>query len=496
MLPGRFARIVLNSAASYKGPAMTLHHWKKNERESGTLAVYIGAFLYSAVIIFFCVFIFFRDDYKEKERLTRFYGYLFADRISRQLYDLSTDLIPLYTLASVDNWGVEDFNTTAQELAKSRPEIIAINLAPNGVVTHIFPFEANKNTLGHDLLKDEERRQEAELAKETQKITLSGPFHLRQGGIGLAFRQPIYFSSGKGENDFWGFAVIIYRFPEVLLSRVNFEILTQAEFSWRLWRIDPTDGKKVVLLHSGEIRDDFFTYEIELQNAIWHIDISPKNGFLNFERIAILVSVSLIICIAVSFLVVYFVKLIAQYRDIKKEVLLDSLTGLHNKKFFWDTFEPQLEKYLNSYGTRNMNLFLCVFDLNNFKHINDSYGHMTGDQILIEFSKKLLQELDYNEFAVRFGGDEFIAVLYCPLADGMDVPQRIREMKSRLEFTYRIGKEDLKVTVSMGALSPCTEMLVEKPAHISAAEFFLELADRRMYMEKNSRMENRSPQRA
>ena len=137
---------------------MTLHHWKKNERASGTFAVYIGAFLYSAVIIFFCVFIFFRDDYKEKERLTRFYGYLFADRISRQLYDLSTDLIPLYTLASVDNWGVEDFNTTAQEIAKSRPEIIAINLAPNGVVTHIFPFEANKSTLGHNLLKDEERR--------------------------------------------------------------------------------------------------------------------------------------------------------------------------------------------------------------------------------------------------------------------------------------------------------------------------------------------------
>ena len=195
-------------------------------------------------------------------------------------------------------------------------------------------------------------------------------------------------------------------------------------------------------------------------------------------------------------MVVYFVKLIAQYRDIKKEVLLDSLTGLHNKKFFWDTFEPLLEKYLNSYGTRNTNLFLCVFDLNNFKHINDSYGHMTGDQILIEFSQKLLQELDYNEFAVRFGGDEFIAVLYCPLADGMDVPQRIREMKSRLEFTYRIGKEDLNVTVSMGALSPSTDMLVEKPAHMSAAEFFLELADRRMYMEKNSRTENRSPQRA
>lgn len=469
---------------------MTLHHWKKRERESGTLAVYIGAFIYSAVIIFFCVFIFFRDDYNEKERLTRFYGYLFADRISRQLHDLSNDLIPLYTLASVTGWGVEDFNTTAQEITKSRPEVVAINLAPNGVVTHIFPYEENKSTLGHDLLKDEERRKEAELAKETQKITLSGPFHLRQGGVGLAFRQPIYFPSDKENDTFWGFAIIIYRFPDVIVSRVNFEILTQAEFSWRLWRIDPTDGKKVVLLHSGEVLDDFFTYEIELQNATWHIDISPKSGFLNFERIAILVSISLIICTAVSFLVVYFVKLFAKYRDIKKEVFLDSLTGLHNKKFFWDTFDPLLEKYLHSYNTRSTNLFLCVFDLNNFKHINDSYGHMAGDQILIEFSQKLLQELDYNEFAVRFGGDEFIAVLYCPLTDNIDFSKRIQEMKSRLEFTCRIGKEDLNVTVSMGALSPCTDMLKEKPAHMSAGEFFLELADRRMYIEKNSRMKS------
>lgn len=275
---------------------------------------------------------------------------------------------------------------------------------------------------------------------------------------------------------------------------MNFEILTQAEFSWRLWRIDPTDGKKVTLLHSGEILDDFFTYEIELQNAVWHLDISPKSGFLNLERIVVLISISLIICTAVSFLVVYFVKLIAKYKDIKKEVFLDSLTGLHNKKFFWDTFDPQLEKYLHSYDTRSTNLFLCVFDLNNFKRINDNYGHMIGDQILIEFSKKLLQELDYNEFAVRFGGDEFIAVLYCPLTDSMDLPNRIQEMKSRLEFTYRIGKEDLHVSVSMGAISPCPDVLAGKPAHMSAGEFFLELADRRMYIEKNSRVESRSLQ--
>lgn len=451
---------------------MALHHWKKKERESGTLAVYIGAFIYSAVIIFFCVFIFFRDDYKEKQRLTQFYGYLFAERISRQFHDLSNDLLPLYTLASVKGWGIEDFNTTAQKISKSRPEIIAINLAPNGIVRHIFPYEENKNTFGHDLLKDEERKNEAELAKETKKITLSGPFHLRQGGVGLAFRQPIYFSSDTGKNEFWGFAVIIYRFPDIMVSRVNFEILSQAEFSWRLWRIDPTDGKKVVLLHSKEAPDDFFTYEIKLQNATWHLDISPKNGFLNLERIAVLVSVSLIICSIVSLLAAYFVNIVSKYKDIKKEVVLDSLTGLHNKKFFWETFEPLLEKYIQGYDTRSTNLFLCVFDLNNFKHINDTHGHIIGDQILIKFSKKLLQELDYNEFAVRFGGDEFIAVLNCPLAEGMDSPKRIQDMKSRLEFTYCIGKEDLNVTVSMGAISPCHDMLLGKPAHMSSGEFF------------------------
>lgn len=472
---------------------MTLHHWKKSERASGTLAVYIGAFAYSAIIIFFCLFIFFRGEYTEKERLTRFYGYLFADKISRQLRELSSDLIPLYTLASVKGWGVEDFNTTAQKITKNRPEIMAINLAPNGVVTHIFPYEENKSTFGHNLLKDEERKKEAELARATQKITLSGPFQLRQGGVGLAFRQPIYFPSAVGENTFWGFAVVIYRFPDVIASRVNFEILTQAEFSWRLWRIDPTNGKEVVLLSSGETLNDFFTYEIELQNATWYMDISPKNGFINFKRIAILVSVSLVICAAVSLLAVYIVKLIAKYKDIKKEVFLDSLTGLHNKKFFWDTFEPLLENYLRSYGTRSTNLFLCIFDLNNFKHINDSYGHIIGDQILIEFSKNLLQELDYNEFAVRFGGDEFIAVLHCPLTDGVDSPKRICDMKSRLEFTYRIGKEALHVTASMGVISPREDMLLEKPARMSAGEFFLELADRRMYIEKNSRQESRIP---
>lgn len=163
-----------------------------NKMNTKLLVKFWGVFLYSSLVVAAFIGIFFKFEYDEKHRLAQFYGYIFSEEISNQFYELARDVMPLYTLISINKDETGSFYSTAQKILISRPEIIALNLAKNGIVSHVFPYEENKKAIGHNLLQDEARKVEALRAKDTQKITVSGPFHLRQGGVGLAFRQPIY----------------------------------------------------------------------------------------------------------------------------------------------------------------------------------------------------------------------------------------------------------------------------------------------------------------
>ncbi|WP_300800242.1 CHASE domain-containing protein [uncultured Desulfovibrio sp.] len=129
----------------------------------------------------------------------------------------------------------DKFEQLAEGIIKANAEIININLAKDGIVSNVFPYVTNSQALGHNLLRAEDRKQEAILAKESRKMTLSGPFDLLQGGTGLAFRQPIFLprSPGEREKTFWGFCIVTYHFLQILTTRVDFGILPPPAFPGR-----------------------------------------------------------------------------------------------------------------------------------------------------------------------------------------------------------------------------------------------------------------------
>ena len=84
---------------------------------------------------------------------------------------------------------------------------------------------------------------------------------------------------------------------------------------------------------------------------------------------------------------------------------LDSLTGLLNKEAFKNSVEKELLDHKVSHA-------LLVIDLDNFKEINDNYGHMEGDEIIINVAKIIRNEISTEDLAGRFGGDEFFILFY------------------------------------------------------------------------------------
>ena len=149
----------------------------------------------------------------------------------------------------------------------------------------------------------------------------------------------------------------------------------------------------------------------------------------------------------IAFLVIplYFFKLVAELRSnifqLHKEVddsnykaLHDPLTKLPNRTYFNET----LKIYMNNYETNNKHFALLFIDIDEFKMINDSFGHEVGDQVLIEVSKRI-GSLD--AFITRLGGDEFVALLTYNSKDELD--------KQLVKLMNNIGKKCLNLKIHL-----------------------------------------------
>ncbi|MDE5681132.1 MAG: GGDEF domain-containing protein [Mailhella sp.] len=128
---------------------------------------------------------------------------------------------------------------------------------------------------------------------------------------------------------------------------------------------------------------------------------------------------------------------------------------------------------------------------NDFKHINDTYGHHIGDKLLIEFANRISRCLVPEEFAARLGGDEFLAVFYCKKPDDDSMPARLQGIQNYLQQPYLLDGMSCLMTVSIGYVSPDKNVLQNKPRQQTDEEFFIDLADKVMYHNKKKYHQNK-----
>ncbi|MFK7864395.1 MAG: GGDEF domain-containing protein [Pseudohongiellaceae bacterium] len=137
-----------------------------------------------------------------------------------------------------------------------------------------------------------------------------------------------------------------------------------------------------------------------------------------------------------------------QYRQALKASLTDPLTGIGNRLALDNTLlrEVELAKRHSS------SLSLLVIDLDNFKIINDSYGHKTGDLVLQRIAKELAAVNRQTDLSFRYGGEEFVVLLNKTNPKGaIVIGERIRAAIERASIKVR--NQTLNVTVSIGASS-------------------------------------------
>ena len=149
---------------------------------------------------------------------------------------------------------------------------------------------------------------------------------------------------------------------------------------------------------------------------------------------------------------------------VRNESLTDPLTSLANRKYF----DEALAKAIADSRTKNEALTLMMTDVDHFKRFNDSFGHLTGDQVLRLVASSVKQNVKGQDIAARYGGEEFAVVLpNTVLRSAITVADHIRRAVMSKELMKRSTGEHLgRVTISVGVASlqpnDTAQMLIER----------------------------------
>ena len=131
-----------------------------------------------------------------------------------------------------------------------------------------------------------------------------------------------------------------------------------------------------------------------------------------------------------------------QLKKYKSLCIIDDLTGLYNRR----KFEKDLDRFCYEKRRYNTKFSLIMFDLDNFKTINDKYGHKTGDKILKYFSKILIQNTRKSDRVYRFQGDEFMILLpNTPNKLALKIAKRIQNEFANVSFGISSSKYKKKI---------------------------------------------------
>ena len=151
--------------------------------------------------------------------------------------------------------------------------------------------------------------------------------------------------------------------------------------------------------------------------------------------------------------------------------MTDSLTGLNNRIYFYEAGVNTLEVSRRA----QQPVAIAMLDIDDFKKVNDTYGHKIGDKALIHISNTIKKALRRSDIFVRFGGEEFVILLpNCPHKQAVNVMNKVCKLVQKSLLVIN-NEKTLSITISIGVTS-----------EIDTIDNMLEIADKYMYIAKKN----------
>jgi len=392
---------------------------------------------------------------------------------------LSSKTQSLSALVIQGDGDVKDFDKIVPTIIADDPAILNVFIAPDGIVSKIYPMEGNEATIGWNFFGEGGENKESAMARDTGNFTLSGPFDTPVSGKILIGKLPVYIDTPAEKRQFWGFVSVTLKFPQIL-SNAELGIFRTHNLIYELWRINPDTEEKQVIIRSDEDAKpqmDFVERNLHITNAEWYLRVWLTHSWYNFADTYILIATGLL----ASILVLVVVQNNAELRRMKivfeEMSKIDAVTGIYNRRYMDETLKHIIKLLSRSKGT----LSLLMIDVDLFKNYNDTYGHSKGDiclKVITEVIKKNLLRAD--DFVARYGGEEFVVVLpNTSEAGARMVADRLLESIRDRNITHEASTVAGYITISIGVTSGFVQ-------HTYTGDDYIKRADKAMYISKQN----------
>lgn len=358
------------------------------------------------------------------------------------------------------NGDIKQFDTIAENLISDSIE--SVQLAPDGVVTDIYPAEGN-GAGKIDLLHDKDRGRISCYARDNHTIITQGPFELKQGSYGIAVRNPVYLNDEHVQAYFWGFTIVILRVPDIFSDSIH--ALSGFRYEYRLSKTETpwSDTYKTVYQSDGQITQPV-SYDFTIGKENWKFEVTPESGWQDNLLIAKASIIFTVIILLLSGLI--RVWLVSNENKNKFQILArtDSLTGIYNRYGFDESAEKMMDKNPKAH------FVAALLDIDDFKFINDIYGHAYGDKALKSLADSMKTFFPSDALLGRNGGDEFCILLQnYTCEDAKELLQQFTGLPKT--FSYK-GKEQ-SFNISLG--------YAEYPTFAASRSQLMRCADAALY---------------
>ena len=317
--------------------------------------------------------------------------------------------------------------------------IQSIQIAPNGVVNEIYPEDLNESGK-IDLINDSDRGEISRYARDNDTVIMQGPFELKQGGYGIAVRNPVYLKDENGQKSFWGFTIVILKVPEIFSDSV--EALSNFGYKYSLQKCaSPWDDMYEWVYGSKKELNDPVIYDFDVYGDKWRLEILPKSGFYNNNYLIYMFIGGVIIVLLLTGLIAALIFINENRKNFKKLAVTDTLTGIYNRL----GFDDQVEQYMRQNPQKHC--VMAMLDIDDFKLVNDVYGHAAGDGVLKKLAESMKQYFSKDVILGRNGGDEFS--IFMPDCTVVEVKPFLKKFTEETRNFYCKG-EAHTFTISLG----------------------------------------------
>lgn len=342
------------------------------------------------------------------------------------------------------------FNRIARELMQNNPYVHNVAVAEGYVIKLIYPLANNEAILGLDYTRVPDQYDAVKRAIDTRQTVVAGPVELVQGGRAFINRTPIFKSTFSGQpdsGDYWGIASMVIDMDAIFKSAGLPE--TDSRYQIAIRGKDGLGADGAVFFGDPAL----FEQKAELMDVTYPNGSWQLAAVRNSDSILVIEGLLWVILLGILTSILLAILTTLIYRNslhIKHIATHDQLTRLPNRLLFNERVSQALAHARRHQGQ----VAIAVLDLNKFKPVNDTYGHLAGDYVLQQVANRIRTTLRQEDIVARTGGDEFTLLLV-----GINSPDDISTIASKLDdrlhepFIWKGQK--LHVGVSIGiALFP------------------------------------------